>query len=68
VLREVTAEKAYKTSYNTVSNRVRVIKTPGGHLRYLHVKKKGTAPKCGDCGSKLTGVSEAGDGIKSGGS
>ncbi|CAD0051949.1 unnamed protein product [Aureobasidium pullulans] len=43
-------------SYNTRSNKVRVIKTPGGELRYLHIKKKGTAPKCGDCGVKLAGV------------
>ena len=43
--------------YNTVSNKVRVIRTPGGELRYLHIKKKGTAPKCGDCGLKLAGVS-----------
>jgi ribosomal protein L34E len=43
--------------YNTVSNKVRIIKTPGGELRYLHLKKKGTAPKCGDCGMKLAGVS-----------
>ena len=42
--------------YNTRSNKVRVIKTPGGELRYLHIKKKGTAPKCGDCGIKLPGV------------
>ena len=34
-----------------------MIKTPGGELRYLHTKKKGTAPKCGDCGIKLAGVS-----------
>jgi large subunit ribosomal protein L34e len=32
--------------YNTLSNKVRIIKTPGGKLRYLHIKKKGTAPKC----------------------
>jgi hypothetical protein len=43
--------------YNTRSNKVRIIKTPGGELRYLHLKKKGTAPKCGDCGIKLPGVS-----------
>lgn len=43
--------------YNTRSNKVRIIKTPGGELRYLHLKKKGTAPKCGDCGFKLPGVS-----------
>jgi large subunit ribosomal protein L34e len=43
--------------YNTRSNKVRIVKTPGGELRYLHLKKKGTAPKCGDCGIKLPGVS-----------
>ncbi|KAI9704910.1 MAG: 60S ribosomal protein L34 [Candelina mexicana] len=42
--------------YNTRSNKVRVIKTPGGKLRYLHIKKKGSAPKCGDCGVKLPGI------------
>ncbi|KGO40315.1 Ribosomal protein L34Ae [Penicillium expansum] len=42
--------------YNTRSNKVRIIKTPGGELRYLHLKKKGTAPKCGDCGIKLPGI------------
>lgn len=45
-------------SYNTTSNRTRVIKTPGGDLRLLHIKKRGTVPKCGDCGSKLSGVSQ----------
>lgn len=43
--------------YNTRSNKVRVVKTPGGKLRYQHIKKKGSAPKCGDCGIKLPGVS-----------
>lgn len=46
--------------YNTRSNKVRIVKTPGGELRYLHLKKKGTAPKCGDCGIKLPGVSTPG--------
>ncbi|RHZ74909.1 60S ribosomal protein L34A [Aspergillus turcosus] len=46
-----------RNPYNTRSNKVRIIKTPGGELRYLHIKKKGTAPKCGDCGIKLPGVS-----------
>jgi ribosomal protein L34E len=36
-----------RAPYNTKSQKVRVIKTPGGELRYLHIKKKGTAPKCG---------------------
>ncbi|KAJ6152921.1 hypothetical protein N7497_007240 [Penicillium chrysogenum] len=42
-----------RNPYNTRSNKVRIVKTPGGELRYLHLKKKGTAPKCGDCGIKL---------------
>ena len=36
-----------RAPYNTRSQKVRVIKTPGGELRYLHIKKRGTAPKCG---------------------
>ncbi|KIW09575.1 60S ribosomal protein L34-B [Verruconis gallopava] len=42
--------------YNTRSNKTRTIKTPGGELRTLHIKKRGTAPKCGDCGIKLPGI------------
>ncbi|KAJ2916194.1 hypothetical protein MD484_g4220, partial [Candolleomyces efflorescens] len=45
-----------RTPYNTTSNRRRVIKTPGGKLVYHHLKKLGTAPKCGDCGIALPGV------------
>ncbi|RPA87184.1 60S ribosomal protein L34 [Ascobolus immersus RN42] len=45
-----------RNPYNTRSNKVRVIKTPGGKLRYLHIKKKGTSPKCGDCGTALPGI------------
>ncbi|ETN37573.1 60S ribosomal protein L34-B [Cyphellophora europaea CBS 101466] len=45
-----------RNPYNTRSNKVRVIKTPGGSLRLLHLKKRGTAPKCGDCGTKLPGI------------
>ncbi|GCB17647.1 60S ribosomal protein L34-B [Aspergillus awamori] len=57
---EVQGQTKWRTTdsntYNTRSNQVRIIKTPGGELRYLHIKKKGTAPKCGDCGIKLPGV------------
>lgn len=44
-------------SYNTTSNQTRTIKTPGGKLRLLHIKKRASNPKCGDCGTKLAGVS-----------
>ena len=45
-----------RTPYNTKSNRRRVVKTPGGKLRYLHLKKLPTSPKCGDCHVALPGI------------
>jgi len=45
-----------RNPYNTRSNKVRVVKTPGGKLRYLHIKKKASPVKCGDCGAKLPGI------------
>ncbi|KAJ2340372.1 60S ribosomal protein L34B [Coemansia erecta] len=45
-----------RLSYNTKSNRVRISKTPGGNLRYLHVKKPAKGPRCGDCGLALSGI------------
>ncbi|PWN17858.1 60s ribosomal protein l34-b, partial [Microstroma glucosiphilum] len=45
-----------RTPYNTKSNRRRVVKTPGGKLRYLHIKKLPTSPKCGDCHTALPGI------------
>ncbi|KAG5438944.1 hypothetical protein PCANB_002274 [Pneumocystis canis] len=45
-----------RLSYNTSSNKVCVIKTPGNVLRYLHIKKKGKAPRCGDCHKTLQGI------------
>ncbi|KAI1871442.1 uncharacterized protein JN550_004436 [Neoarthrinium moseri] len=45
-----------RNPYNTTSNLTRIVKTPGGELRALHIKKRGTAPKCGDCGTKLPGT------------
>uniref|UniRef100_A0A060TG12 ARAD1D27390p n=1 Tax=Blastobotrys adeninivorans TaxID=409370 RepID=A0A060TG12_BLAAD len=45
-----------RNPYNTRSNRVKVIKTPGGNVRYLHVKKNGTRPKCAECKTALPGV------------
>ncbi|EGU88622.1 50S ribosomal protein L34e [Fusarium oxysporum f. sp. raphani 54005] len=45
-----------RNGWNTRSNTTRTIRTPGGELRVLHIKKRGTVPKCGDCGSKLSGI------------
>eukprot|EP00293_Proteomonas_sulcata_P004422 CAMPEP_0184326506 /NCGR_PEP_ID=MMETSP1049-20130417/142416_1 /TAXON_ID=77928 /ORGANISM="Proteomonas sulcata, Strain CCMP704" /LENGTH=117 /DNA_ID=CAMNT_0026648709 /DNA_START=602 /DNA_END=955 /DNA_ORIENTATION=- len=45
-------------SYNTKSNKTRVIKTPGGKNTILYVTKKAARPTCGDpsCEIKLAGV------------
>ena len=45
-----------RLSYNTKSNKTRIIKTPGGKLQVLHLKKRVAAPKCGDCGIALPGI------------
>ncbi|KAL0216724.1 hypothetical protein P9112_008908 [Eukaryota sp. TZLM1-RC] len=45
-----------RCSYNTASNKTRVVKTPGGKLVVQYMKKKGTTPKCGDCGCALHGI------------
>merc|ERR1739838_886305 len=43
-------------SYNTSSNRRKIVKTPGGKLVYQHISKAAKAPKCGDTGVPLRGV------------
>lgn len=45
-----------RLSYNTRSNRVHIVKTPGGRLTYQYTKRPANGPKCGDCGCKLAGV------------
>merc|ERR1712110_531861 len=45
-----------RLSYNTKSNKVRVVKTPGGKLTFQYLKKKASATKCGDCGGALNGI------------
>uniref|UniRef100_A0A7S3SXR8 60S ribosomal protein L34 n=1 Tax=Strombidinopsis acuminata TaxID=141414 RepID=A0A7S3SXR8_9SPIT len=42
--------------YNTKGNKQRKIKTPGGKLVFQQLKKKASAPKCGDCGKAIIGV------------
>lgn len=43
-------------SYNTRSNKTRVVRTPGNRLTLHYIKKKAKGPRCGDCGSVLAGV------------
>ncbi|PVU93343.1 hypothetical protein BB561_003320 [Smittium simulii] len=45
-----------RLSYNSRSNRVKIIKTPGARLRYLHIKKLAKGPRCGDSGAFLAGI------------
>jgi large subunit ribosomal protein L34e len=43
-------------SYNTRSNRIKLVKTPGGKLSVQYRKKLGSPVRCGDCGNALAGV------------
>jgi large subunit ribosomal protein L34e len=43
-------------SYNTKSNRMKSIRTPGGRLVGQRVKKITNGPKCGDLGVPLQGI------------
>ncbi|KAL0221992.1 hypothetical protein RCL1_001846 [Eukaryota sp. TZLM3-RCL] len=45
-----------RLSFNTASNATRIVKTPGGRLTVQYLKKKGTVPRCGDCGCDLHGI------------
>ncbi|XP_064078940.1 large ribosomal subunit protein eL34-like [Palaemon carinicauda] len=45
-----------RLSYNTASNRRKIVRTPGGRLVYHYVKKPGKAPKCGNCKVRLKGI------------
>eukprot|EP00900_Chrysochromulina_parva_P002776 jgi/Chrpa1/1249/Chrysochromulina_OHIO_Genome00013414-RA len=45
-----------RKSFNTASNNVRKVKTPGGELKLHYVGKKGSGPRCGDCKKKLHGI------------
>jgi ribosomal protein L34E len=43
-------------SFNTSSNLVKVVKTPGGKLKYQYRSKLAKGPACGDCGCVIQGV------------
>merc|ERR1711974_157590 len=43
-------------SYATRSNKIKVVKTPGGKLNVQYRAKPASGPKCGDCGGKIQGV------------
>ncbi|OII73780.1 60s ribosomal protein L34 [Cryptosporidium ubiquitum] len=45
-----------KCRYNTPSNRVRVVKTPGGRNLIHNIGKVYSRPKCGDCKKPLAGI------------
>ncbi|KAF2357145.1 Ribosomal protein L34Ae [Trinorchestia longiramus] len=46
-------------TYKTKSNKVRIVRTPGGRLTYQHVKKRAKAPHCAQCKRVLPGIKPA---------
>lgn len=45
-----------RRSYNTRSNKVRPIRTPGGKLAPKKIKKTTKGPRCSDCKTTLQGI------------
>merc|ERR1712066_829596 len=48
-----------RLSYNTKSNKRKVVRTPGGKLVFQYLKKRPSVPKCPMTGLKLKGVKPA---------
>ena len=48
-----------RLSYNTKSNKTKLIRTPGGKLVLQYLKKRPSVPKCPLTGLKLKGVTPA---------
>ena len=45
-----------RKSFNTRSNKIRKVKTPGGKLAVQYLQKKPRGVMCGDCKTRLQGV------------
>ncbi len=45
-----------RKSYNTASNKVKKVRTPGGKLVLQYLQKKAKGPVCGDTGKRLPGI------------
>ncbi|KAL7300603.1 hypothetical protein TKK_0006631 [Trichogramma kaykai] len=45
-----------RLSYNTKSNRTKIVRTPGNRLVFQYLKKHKVIPKCGNCKNKLRGI------------
>ncbi|KAK9453770.1 putative 60S ribosomal protein L34-B [Dipodascopsis uninucleata] len=45
-----------RNPYNTRSNKVKIVKTPGGKLTYQHITKTPSRVKCGGCEQFLPGI------------
>ncbi|XP_075240137.1 large ribosomal subunit protein eL34-like [Convolutriloba macropyga] len=54
-----------QNTYNTKSNKRRLVKTPGNKLVYLHRNKMGRVPRCAATKQKLHGIKPARPGEKS---
>ncbi|KAL9183591.1 hypothetical protein ACHAXT_004447 [Thalassiosira profunda] len=48
--------RAGRHSYNTRSNRIRTVRTPGGRYAAQKIKKTTKGPRCSDCKCSLPGI------------
>lgn len=45
-----------RKSYNTKSNGIKAVRTPGGKLAVQYIGKRASVPVCGDTGKQLYGI------------
>ena len=45
-----------QNNFNTRSNKVKKVKTPGGVLKVQYVEKRAKGPRCGDCKCAISGI------------
>ena len=45
-----------QNNFNTRSNKVKKVKTPGGVLKVQSIDKRAKGPRCGDCKCEISGI------------
>jgi large subunit ribosomal protein L34e len=45
-----------QNNFNTRSNKVKKVKTPGGVVKVQYLEKRAKGPRCGDCKCEISGV------------
>uniref|UniRef100_A0A7S2UXI2 60S ribosomal protein L34 n=1 Tax=Fibrocapsa japonica TaxID=94617 RepID=A0A7S2UXI2_9STRA len=56
MVKDIRVQYRRRHSYATKSNKIKIVKTPGGRLVAHYHTKKAKGPKCAECGISLPGI------------